>query len=81
LSDGDSILDEDLRYLVASNVGNTLRKKRSICAVQAFAQDGLRTLCLAVKKIDAATFEEWRQKHHEARSVDRHHHLHIMLYL
>ena len=34
---------------------------------QTFAQDGLRTLCCAVKDIDASEFEEWRKKHHDAR--------------
>ena len=53
---------------VVSAVGQD--KTLSVCgAVQAFAQDGLRTLCLAVKRIDPATFDEWRVKHHEARSV------------
>lgn len=39
-----------------------------VCVWQAFAQDGLRTLCCAMKKIDTLVFEEWRQKYHVARS-------------
>jgi phospholipid-translocating ATPase len=33
---------------------------------QDFAQDGLRTLCLAKKVIDTEEYEEWIKKHHEA---------------
>ena len=37
------------------------------CALQDFAQDGLRTLCLAYKEIDPQMYAEWKKKHHEAR--------------
>ncbi|GAB1604721.1 phospholipid-transporting ATPase ID-like isoform X1 [Argonauta hians] len=31
-----------------------------------FAQDGLRTLCLAAKEIDPQDFAEWKKRYHEA---------------
>jgi hypothetical protein len=34
---------------------------------QSFAQDGLRTLCCAVKDISPAYFHEWKIRHHAAR--------------
>jgi len=37
--------------------------------VQEFAQDGLRTLCLAVKDISEKEWAVWQSKHHEARFV------------
>ena len=40
---------------------------------QDFAQEGLRTLCLAMKVIEPSYWEEWKKKHHEASTslVDR----------
>ncbi|XP_058138140.1 phospholipid-transporting ATPase IK [Dasypus novemcinctus] len=35
-------------------------------ALAAFAEQTLRTLCLAYKEVDEATFEQWSQRHHEA---------------
>ena len=37
--------------------------------VQDFAQDGLRTLCLAYKEIDPAMFSEWKKRHNDATYV------------
>ncbi|XP_041465604.1 probable phospholipid-transporting ATPase IM [Lytechinus variegatus] len=38
-----------------------------------FANDGLRTLCLAMKEVDEHTYYEWRKRHQEASlaTVDR----------
>ncbi|XP_071484021.1 probable phospholipid-transporting ATPase IM [Diadema antillarum] len=38
-----------------------------------FANEGLRTLCLAMKELDEYTYLEWRKKHHDASTalVDR----------
>ena len=47
----------------------------SICVIvmtQDFAQLGLRTLCLAVKEIDPEYFQEWKKRHHRARSANFH---------
>ena len=33
---------------------------------QSFAEETLRTLCLAYKKVDEDMYEEWRQRHQEA---------------
>ena len=33
---------------------------------QKFAGEGLRTLCLAVRDVDEAYFEDWKDRHHEA---------------
>ncbi len=43
------------------------------CIYQDFAQEGLRTLCLASKEIDPSYYVEWKKKHHEASTslVDR----------
>ena len=40
-----------------------------IFILQLFAQDGLRTLCLAYKDIDENTYNDWKTKHHAARYV------------
>ncbi|XP_029772229.1 phospholipid-transporting ATPase IK [Suricata suricatta] len=36
------------------------------CGLQSFAQETLRTLCLAYKRVDEDAYEEWRQRHQEA---------------
>ena len=45
---------------------------------QSFAEETLRTLCLAYKRVDEDTYEEWRQRHREAslRLQNRAHALH-----
>ncbi|XP_054549002.1 phospholipid-transporting ATPase IK isoform X1 [Talpa occidentalis] len=35
-------------------------------ALASFAQETLRTLCLAYKKVDEETYEDWHQRHQEA---------------
>nr|XP_012601283.1 phospholipid-transporting ATPase IK isoform X2 [Microcebus murinus] len=35
-------------------------------ALAAFAKESLRTLCLAYKEVDEATYERWHQRHQEA---------------
>jgi len=39
------------------------------CCVQMFADQGLRTLCCAVKEVSPDVFLDWKQRHHAARSV------------
>ncbi len=34
--------------------------------LQKFAGEGLRTLCLAIRDVDEAYFEDWKERHHEA---------------
>ena len=34
--------------------------------LQKFAGEGLRTLCLAIRDVDEAYFEDWKDRHHEA---------------
>uniref|UniRef100_S4RDT0 Phospholipid-transporting ATPase n=1 Tax=Petromyzon marinus TaxID=7757 RepID=S4RDT0_PETMA len=36
--------------------------------LSAFAGEGLRTLCLAYRDLDEASFEEWQERHHEANT-------------
>ncbi|XP_049495495.1 phospholipid-transporting ATPase IK isoform X7 [Panthera uncia] len=47
-------------------------------ALASFAEETLRTLCLAYKRVDEDTYEEWRQRHREAslRLQNRAHALH-----
>ncbi|XP_045347251.1 phospholipid-transporting ATPase IK isoform X10 [Leopardus geoffroyi] len=47
-------------------------------ALASFAEETLRTLCLAYKRVDEDTYEEWRQRHREAslRMQNRAHALH-----
>lgn len=64
-----STLLEDVRFpnAILSTLHLFYLKYLNDLTFQTFAQDGLRTLCCAVKEIDPAFFEEWSERHHEAR--------------
>jgi len=43
-----------------------------VLCVQMFANQGLRTLCCAVREISCDEFMDWKQRHHEARLYASH---------
>ncbi|GAA5841978.1 hypothetical protein JCM11251_001433 [Rhodosporidiobolus azoricus] len=44
-------------------------KKRTDKHLEDFANEGLRTLCLAYKPLDEAAYEAWERKYHEATTL------------
>lgn len=46
--------------------GNGGRPPARPAGPQSFAQETLRTLCLAYKKVDEAAYKDWHQRHQEA---------------
>lgn len=47
-------------------LGRQVVTKGYLPGPQSFAEQTLRTLCLAYKEVDEDTYEEWRQRHQEA---------------
>lgn len=46
--------------------GNDDIKNKTQEHLNKFAGEGLRTLCLAIRDVDEAYFEDWKERHHEA---------------
>ncbi|XP_046439096.1 probable phospholipid-transporting ATPase IM isoform X3 [Daphnia pulex] len=46
--------------------GNDDMKNKTQEHLNKFAGEGLRTLCLAIRDVDEAYFEDWKERHHEA---------------
>ncbi|KAM0756281.1 phospholipid-translocating P-type ATPase [Meredithblackwellia eburnea MCA 4105] len=49
--------------------GNEEMKKKTDNALEAFANEGLRTLCLAYKPLDEDEYDQWEREYHEASTV------------
>ncbi|CAH1786703.1 unnamed protein product [Owenia fusiformis] len=58
----DSVIYERL----SNNEYNANLASKTSGHLSTFAQDGLRTLCLAVKEIDEVSYQMWQKKHHAA---------------
>lgn len=57
----DSVIFERLNQSSTDQHKNT-----TLDHLNKFAGEGLRTLCLAKKELDAAVYERWRERYHEA---------------
>ncbi|XP_029649206.1 phospholipid-transporting ATPase ID isoform X2 [Octopus sinensis] len=56
---------DTLVFTLLSPESNNL-KELTVEHLNQFAQDGLRTLCLAAKEIEPQVYADWKKRHHEA---------------